>query len=143
MPYASQSDLVTRFGQIELVQLTDRSPGAIAINTTVLQAALDDADAEIDARLMARYTLPLPVVPRLIKNLAVDIARYRLSDDMATDQVTKRYDAALRVLADISSGKVLLGVDQAAQPAAPSGGPAVAQGSERVFTAKSLGDYAP
>lgn len=140
MPYATQSDLTARFTETELIQLTDRDATTSAVDTAVLDAALQDADAEIDARLMARYTLPLASVPRLLVNAACDIARYRLYDDRAPDHVVKRYDDALRLLDKISKGDVQLGLDAAAQPAQVASGPQFSE-PQRTFSRDSLADY--
>ena len=98
MSYAVKQDMVDRFRATELIQLTDVDSVANAIDDTVLDRALDDADAEIDGYLAGRYTLPLATVPRVLTNIACDIARYRLHDDRATEQVTTRYRDAIRLL---------------------------------------------
>lgn len=141
MPYATQADVTDRFSTVELTQLTDRDNTVNAIDATVLERALLDADAEIDARLQGRYALPLARVPRLLVNIACDIARYRLYDDRATDQVTRRYEDAIRLLDKIGKGEVSLGLDASIQPTPPTGGPSYTNAA-RVFSRDELGDYA-
>ena len=138
--YASQADMVARFGFTEMVQLTDKTNTATAIDIVVMGNALEDADAEIDARLQARYSLPLQSVPRLLVNIACDIARYRLYDDRATDQVTRRYEDALKSLDRISSGALQLGLDQVVQTTPQNGGPSFEAG-DRIFSRDRLADY--
>lgn len=116
MSYATQADLVAAYGQAEVDQLIDRD-GVGGPDPSVLDAALDDADSEIDAYLRGRYTLPLSPVPRLIVRIAGDIARYRLWSAQASEEVRARYEDARRVLESIASGKVRLG----AAPVSPSG----------------------
>lgn len=140
MSYATQADLVTRFSEAELIQLTDRNPAATAIDTDVLQRAIEDADAEIDARLQARFTLPLATVPRLIVNIACDIARYRLYDDRCPEHVQKRYDQALKLIDQIGRGDLEVGLDATAQTPQDTGGPAF-QANDRTFSASLLADY--
>ena len=127
MTYATQSDMVERYGSEELVQRTDRAAG-VAINTTVLGRALADADAEIDSYLALRYTLPLASTPLVINRLACDIARYRLQDDGVTETVRTRYQDAVGLLKRLATGDVLLasmaaaavaGVDTAQHAFAP------------------------
>lgn len=140
MSYATQADLAERFGETELVQLTDRD-GVDAVDQAVLARALADADAEIEARLQARYALPLASVPRLLVGIAADIARYRLYDDRATEQVRRRYEDATKLLDRIGKGELMLGLDLAQQAAAQtSGGPAFTE-PRRVFSREQLGDY--
>lgn len=141
MPYASALDMTTRFGEVEMIQVTDHSPDADAVDTAVMERALLDADAEINARLQARYTLPLATVPRLLLNVACDIARYRLFDDRATEQVRRRYDDALKLLDKIGRGELSLGLDAAAQATPSPAGPSFT-GGDRVFSRAHLSDYA-
>lgn len=140
MSYAVKQDMIDRFAQSELIQLTDRTGSAIAIDDTVLNQALADADAEIDGYLMGRYALPLPSLPKILIGVGCDIARYRLYDDRATEQVTKRYDDAIKLLKMVGEGKLSLGINAASQPTPTQGG-AASFGEDRVFTRESLKDY--
>ncbi len=139
--YATQEDMRVRFGQTELVQLTDRAPTADQVDTDVMGRALLDADAEINMRLHSRYALPLENVPRVLVNIACDIARWRLMEDRATDQVTRRYEEALKLLDRIAQGKLSLGLEAGESRLKATGGPAVTGGA-RVFSRKRLADYA-
>lgn len=127
MTYATQTDLVDRFGEPELVQRTDRVDGAV-IDTVVLGRALADADAEIDSYLATRYTLPLASTPVVITRLACDMTRYRLYDDGVPETVRVRYQDAVSLLKRLASGEVQLagmaalavaGVEQAYHDFAP------------------------
>jgi len=140
MPYATQADMASRFSQAELIQMTDRDNTADAIDVDVLARALEDADAEIDARLQVKYALPLASVPRLLVNIACDIARYRLYDDRATDQVTRRYEDAIKLLDRIGKGEISLGLDATLQATPENGGPSFTE-PVRVFSRDTLADY--
>lgn len=107
MTYATQTDLVDRFGELELAQLTDRATGAV-VDTVVLGRALADADAEIDSYLATRYTLPLASTPVVLTRLACDMTRYRLYDDGMPDTVRQRYEDAVSLLKRMAKGDVLL-----------------------------------
>lgn len=110
MTYATQQNLIDRFGEDELIQLTDRA-GADAIDATVISRALGDADATINGYLAARYTLPLAApVPEMLERLACDIARYALFDDQVTEAVATRYKDAIALLRDVSAGRAELGI---------------------------------
>jgi phage gp36-like protein len=139
--YATKQNMIDRFGNAELVQLTDRElPATGAIVDAVLNKALADANAEIDGYLVGQYQLPLASVPANLELLASDIALYRLFKDRATEEVRQRYDDAVKYLRDVGQGKLSLGLDSANQPAAPAGGPSV-DGPERTFSKATLGDY--
>lgn len=126
MPYATQQDLVDRFGEEELVQLTDRQvPPAGTVDGTVIGKALADADALIDGYLAARYAIPITPSPPLLVKLAADVARYFLHGKSATETVRQAYEDALKVLQEIARGlAVVPGASTPAGPS-PSGAPAV------------------
>lgn len=139
MTYAVQQDLVDRFGETELAQLTDRSTGAF-VDVAVLNRALADADAEIDSYLASRYQLPLSSAPVALVRVAADIARYRLFDDRVTEAVRDRYQEAVAYLKQIAIGNVV--IDGAAALTPASTAIAVkANAPERVFNADLLGLY--
>lgn len=108
MDYATQQDMVNRFGEEELIQLTDQVGRGVIDSARVIWA-LNDAHGEIDAHLEPRYQLPLTVVPRMLVAIACDIARFHLYDDAAPEGVAKRYDNAIRLLRSIARGEVQLG----------------------------------
>lgn len=139
MAYATQQDMIDRFGEEELVQLTDRAQAGV-IDATVLAQALSDANAEIDGYLVGRYTLPLPSVPIALTRIACDLARYYLYDNRATEQVTTRAEEVRAFLMSIAQGKVSLGLDTLSKPATASDGPQTS-GPARVFTTDTLEDF--
>lgn len=118
MSYCTQADIETRFGQLELAQLTDRT-GAGVPDGVAVAAAIADASAEIDGYIAARYTLPLNAIPKIITRIAVDVALYQLflARRMgATEEVRYRYTDARKMLENIAAGKLSLGVPSPAQP---------------------------
>lgn len=119
MAYATQSDMERRFGADEVLQLADRDGDSVH-DAGVIDGALNDASAEIDAYLAGRYALPLASTPPLITRIACDIARYRLWDDHASEEVRRRYEDARRLLGEIAAGRVTLGLPDA--PAVAPGG---------------------
>lgn len=132
MPYATVQDLIDRFGETEIVQITDRSdPPAYAIDQTVASSALDTASAEMDGYIAAKYQLPLVTISPVLTDLACDIARFRLYAVRATEEVQKRYDAAISRLREISKGTFKLdaaGVEPESRPSV-----VLTSGPERVF----------
>lgn len=120
MPYATQANLIDRFGSLELIQLTDRSNlPPTTINATTVVRALSDAEAVIDGYLRGRYLLPLATTPPLLEGIACDLARFNLHRYIGSagsrDDVKDANSAALKLLADISTGRVTLtiaGVEQ-------------------------------
>ncbi len=140
MPYATLQDLIDRYGEEELVGLTDRGePRTGTIDETVAGRALADADALIDGYVGRRYRLPLSSIPAQLVPVACAIARAGLWKDAAPDAVKANFDAAMRTLRDISDGRLVLEVAGIEPPAAVGGVQHV--GPDRVFTADALKDF--
>lgn len=120
MSYATEVDMLARFGADELTALADRDGNGSA-DSGMMERALDDASAEIDVYLAGRYALPLAHVPTVLVRIACDIARYRLWADRASDEVRRRYEDARRMLELIAKGDVSIGADAPGTPT-PVGG---------------------
>jgi len=139
--YASKQDMIDRFGEDELIALTDRStPPAGVIDDVVLNAALADADDEINSYLQSKYNLPLASTPLLIAKLARTIARYNLYDKQPPDHIETRYKASIKTLEAIAKGVVHLGLD-AAQQSTPSTSMPETQADAPVFDPATLVGY--
>lgn len=133
MTYALQADMQTALGDDELIQLTDRAdPPVGAIDTAVLTRALEAADGEIDSYLAARYSLPLASVPTILRDCAVDIARYRLHDRGVPDRVKDAYKDRIAWLRDVAKGAASLGINTDDITPASAGLPEMTSGG-RVF----------
>lgn len=140
--YASRQDLLRRFGAKLLAELAGRTPGvrltaemletaieggdtsvytqeeqdAIADALAVIDEALADAAAEIDPYLQPRYVLPLASVPRVLVNVAADLAAWRLLRGRQDEGLRQRYEDAITFLRRVSRGELDLGLDAAQQP---------------------------
>lgn len=138
MSYATQSDMVNRFGDREVIMLTDRARLGV-IDTSVLGYALDQADAEIDPYLAGHYQLPLASIPRLLVGFACDIARYRLSAGATndTEEVRNRYLEATKFLNRIANREVSLGLDILNKPVTQAVTIKISTTAGRVFSRTS------
>jgi len=140
MSYATPQDIINRYPNRDLVQLTNEDPTITTINTAVLQQALDDASAEIDGYL-GRFTLPLTDVPEVLNRLACDLAIYRLQSlrpihDLA--DARRRYDDALAMLSKVASGEMTLGIGADGNETAIAQGAEEVIGPVRIFNRKSM-----
>ena len=138
MAYATAQDMIDRFEETVLKQVTD--PEAQEIQGPALTRSLEDASDEIDGYLQSRYTLPLDPAPRILRILSSNIAMYRLLvlrplGDI--EDARKRYEDAIKFLTRVAAGEVSLGLSEDAQVAAESGGPQVA-GPARTFSRDTL-----
>lgn len=132
--YASVADMVARFGETEVLELTDQEHTG-EINEAVAERALRDAAAEIDGYLAARYRLPVTDTPRLLSLLCTDIARYRLQKGVSTDQARERYEDAVVKLRGIAKGEINLPL---ASPPPAAADPIAVKPRRRVFDDETM-----
>ena len=143
MSYCTQSDIEEQLDAAVLVQLTDDA-GAGVVASAVVQRAIDDADAEIDAYCSSRYETPFAAVPAIIRKLSVDMAAYHLYARRhgAPPERQTRYDAAVRLLKDVSRGAVSIGAAGVPPVSAGAAGAMSSRSaSDRVFSDSSLAGY--
>lgn len=134
MSYATAADLQNRYGDV-LTQIVGEDPTTSATVAT----ALEDAAVELDAFLESRFTLPLPRVPALLRNMACDVAIYRLLSlrpDQEVKDARARYKDALERLQAIRDGRLDLGLPQTDIPAGPA--PLLVTSAPRLFSRKRL-----
>ena len=136
MAYASVADMVARFGDLEIIQITDRNQDGL-IDDDVALVALEDATAEIDAYL-GRFKRPFDDTPPVLVRLCCDIARYRLtaaSGVLITEEIRNRYKIdVLDLLRSLAKGEVQLGIDDTgAQIEADSDGIVFVNAKNRIF----------
>jgi phage gp36-like protein len=108
MAYCSQSDLLTMIPLEELAELTADSGDTP--DSQVVAEAIQMADAEIDAYLGLRHTLPLTPLPDQVKGLSIDMALYHLYSrrSVAPTVRKQKYDAAVSFLKLVASGEAVL-----------------------------------
>lgn len=139
MPYATVEALEWRFGEQEILQLSDRDRDGVA-DPDVLVEAIYDADAIVNSIIGVRYATPIVPSPSILVWAACQLARYELHDDKAPERVKAGRDHALDILNQIASGALAL-VDNSGIPIPPvtvfSSGVA-AGGAPRRITAEVL-----
>ena len=114
----TRQDLIDRFGEDELVLLTDHE-GRGVIDDEVLNRAIEDAEAETAAYIQAAG-LVLPSPPKVLVIKVCDIARYYLHDNGETQVVLDRYKQAIAWLRDVVRNPRLLDPDAVVADAKPS-----------------------
>lgn len=138
--YATQEDMVARFGEAELIELTDRENREVIVPDLV-ERALEDAEAEINSYLGSRYPLPLANPPKVLVRLACDIARYHLYGETGhTEVVKERYESAVKMLRCFANGTATLGVVGTQEPTPSAGGPEFFA-QPPVFNRETLRDF--
>lgn len=111
-------DLIDRFGETELCELSDRQNFSV-IDETVINQAISDATADVESYLNATglfarddtgdliYTYS-PTVPKSLIIRICDIARYYLYDDVVTEIVEKRYNQSIEWLKMVAKNPAML-----------------------------------
>jgi len=112
MAYCTEQDLIARFGEEELLQLTDRQ-GLGTIDPDVLEQAMADADDEINGYLASRYPVPMSPIPRVLRRIACELTRYYLYKDGPTELVEARRKRAVEFLEQVSKGRASIGITTA------------------------------
>lgn len=140
MSYAALSDLIARAGEAEIRQIADRDRDGTP-DPDVIAAALLDADNAIDGYVGARYDLPLPTVPALVKTWAVSIARYILHRNGAPDHVRQDYTDAVAALKDVAGGRIALPVGASDPAPVSQTGQILAGHPPEVFTPQKLAGW--
>jgi phage gp36-like protein len=117
MGYSTASDIYESLSQAEVVELSDDA-GAGTIDTSVVERAIADADAEIEAELGVRYSIPFSPVPALVRAASVAIATYllylRRAKTLPDERKTRR-DQIVALLGQIAMGTRSLGSDGPAE----------------------------
>jgi phage gp36-like protein len=108
MAYCTQNDLLTMIPLQELAELSADSGDTP--DSEVVDEAIHRADAEIDAYLGMRYTLPLSPLPDQVKGLSIDMALYHLYSRRSVAPTVRRqkYEAAVAFLKLVAAGESVL-----------------------------------
>ena len=110
--YATVDAMKRKFGETILIRLTDtEKPYQGIINMEKLNAAMQEANSEIDAYVGSRYPLPLQIIPPFLTNIGCNLARYyAVTGDLSeNDPIKNRYESSIKTLTKISKGELTLG----------------------------------
>lgn len=140
MTYATEAKFDASFSASERQQLLAGREGGF-------EQVAKDAQGEIHSYLATRYAVPVDPAPSRLVAVALDIARYRLYDDAAPEQVQQRYDHAVKWLRDVAAGKASLTADDGTpipEADTPTAGPATpfAEARDQTFDASWNRRYA-
>lgn len=122
---------------------------AAALTDGQIEAAIVNAQAEVDARLRGRYPVPFDPVPALVASITLDVAAwlvtllYREQKDIPDgDPAIRRYERAQCLLRDIATGMADLDAGDGGAPAPRTGGglgPAIPRRDGDLFGAANFG----
>lgn len=110
----------------------------------LIEAAIADADGEIDGYLAKRYNVPLSIIPKVINKFSKDIALYNLFSRMGIGKDSDeeiyltRYNAAVKFLTLVAEGKISLGCEADGDPMGAAAAGFTVQSSPRLFRRSSM-----
>lgn len=110
--YVTVEAMKRKFGETILIRLTDtEKPYQGVINMEKLDAAIQEANSEIDAYVGSRYPLPLQTIPPFLVNIGCNLARYfAVTGDLSeNDPIKNRHESSIKTLTKISKGELTLG----------------------------------
>lgn len=110
MSYCSLEDLKKAKPEIELVFFTD-DENTGELDEDIIDEKISESDTRIDSYVGGRYSLPVEVIPKILKDIAVDLTIYFLwkrKNNDAPEVVVKAYDDAMKQLENIRQGKLFI-----------------------------------
>lgn len=124
--YATTTDMLGAFGADEMTEVASVLTGTYDADR--IEAALVSACGQADSAAALRYAVPVSPVPIMLRQVVLDIARFRLWGQRASAEVRARYEDGAAWLRDLATGKAAL-VDDSGQPLpAPAAPVAAARG---------------
>lgn len=111
MAYATESNLLDRITEQQLIQLTDDN-NLGQVDSGKVTAAIAAADGIIDSYAAGKNKLPL-VGNEIVEKLSVDLTLYELYSrrGLASEVVKDRRDQAINQLKSVSAGQASLNQD--------------------------------
>lgn len=138
MAYATKAKVEELWGEEFVAGLLPPDVDAEA----AFASALEQASAEIDSHLSARYPTPIAGEPLALQTPCVNIAVYNIAvrHTSLTTTIEDRYKHAVRLLERIAEGKAGLGADEPSVSSDPdvSTGGAAFSANERLFSRRTL-----
>lgn len=121
MSYATVDAMLKKFGERQLIELTDNeTPYTGQINMDKLDAANEEANSEVDGYI-SRF-LPLQTIPPFLINIACNLSRFHACTTMMTenDPIKIKYDNSIKTLKLINKGELSLGGTPAGSKSVPT-----------------------
>lgn len=138
--YATLADILEQIAEDVLINLTDDAQLG-TVDETVVDRAIANAAALVNAHCGCRYTVPFIPVPDLIRMYSVDLAAYNLYSrrthiDMP-EVIADRQKQALAYLRLVQKGEASVGIPVSVTAGTESQS-ALVGGNERIFSRKTM-----
>lgn len=110
--YATLADLLERYEKQDIIDISYRDENDDGvINEKAVSLALEQAAAEIDEYIGARYQLPLTAISPQLVQIASSIARYYMEKGERTKAAVMDYERSIQRLEAVKNGSATLGLD--------------------------------
>lgn len=170
MAYIVASDLIVAFGASEVTQIGRAVQTATTYDEARVSQATASASAEADSFICNKYAVPCQMppeyltdsggdvitdstgaplwsegasrTPEMLRQVVLDIARFRLWDNRASEEVVRRYERALEWLRDVAKGKAgIVGPDGSQMPKPEAGNITEVAGSAPAVVTQYAGRF--
>lgn len=140
--YATIADLVAQYEEKDIIELSYRTEADLDVmNESAVNIALNQASAEIDEYVGARYVLPLTAISVQVVQFACIIARYYLEKGVRVESAVKDYERTIQRLEALKNGETNLGLDENEALPALNGDGAIVQSDQPVWNRKNSGGF--
>jgi phage gp36-like protein len=141
MGYCDLDDILDMMDEAEVIRYTDDEDAGV-VNTAVTDKAMAAADALIDSHLATRYGVPVSPVPGIVRDLAVDIAIYKICSrrGQSPEEIRTKYEDAVKYLEKVAAGKIRIPGANPADGNAGSDAVSIAN-SPRIFSRDSMKEW--
>lgn len=110
--YLTPEKLEAIVGRRHLAAAAPRADDKQAWDPATVQTAIDAVSDMVDARLRARYGIPLDDVPDFLSRAVARLVHYELVDEPSTSELIEtRAQAAQKTVDGLASGKLQIGAD--------------------------------
>jgi len=142
--YCNIDDIKQQVTETTLIEITDDNLAG-EVNTAIIDEAIIYSESLIDGYLRGRYSLPLSIIPMLIKLLAIDLSIFRLYSrrfhaDMP-DSINDKYKNSVKLLEQIQKGIVSLGIETIGTTPELGEYRTNKTYNDRIFSKEFLGDF--
>lgn len=141
MAYCDLTDIQKYKDPAVYVQITNDLDGD-TVDNDIIDEIVDKSANIIDSYIGGRYPLPLEVIPKIIRNIAIDLTVKFLYDRRLGEKdeiIEEAYENAIALLKDIRDGKLFIPELETTQEKLV-GGYAVKQ-NNRIFTDEILESF--
>jgi len=105
--YIQPENIIQNFEMTRLIELVNENGGSNVPDEEKLQRICDYVNNLIDDSLRGKYSLPLNPIPETLKEIAFQIAKYKLYElrNAVNDSIYKSYEMNMKLLKEYSEGR--------------------------------------